>query len=199
MTLSQHASLTIIDEVPTGGTTGQVLAKASNNDYDLQWVNAGSGTGTVTSVTGLNTDNTNPATPIVKISVDGVTITGAGTPGSPLVSTGGSSFAWSEVTAASFNFVKSNGYITNNAGVVTGTLPATAAIGDNFRVGGKGAGGWKIAQNASQIIHFGIFDSATGTGGSLASTARYDALELVCITANTDFLVISCIGNIAIV
>lgn len=25
--------------VPTGGTTGQVLAKKSNNNYDTQWVN----------------------------------------------------------------------------------------------------------------------------------------------------------------
>lgn len=45
--------------------------------------------GTVTSVTGLNTDNTDPANPIVQISVDGVTITGDGTPGNPLVSAGG--------------------------------------------------------------------------------------------------------------
>lgn len=50
----------------------------------------GGGTGIVETVTGLDTDNTDPANPIVQISVDGVTITGAGTPGSPLVATGGS-------------------------------------------------------------------------------------------------------------
>lgn len=49
--------------------------------------NSGAGGGSVNSVTGLNTDNTDPANPIVKISVDGVTVTGLGTPGSPLVST----------------------------------------------------------------------------------------------------------------
>jgi hypothetical protein len=43
----------------------------------------------VDSVTGLNTDNTDPQNPIVKISVDGTTITGLGTPASPLVATGG--------------------------------------------------------------------------------------------------------------
>lgn len=41
--------------------------------------------GGVASVTGLNTDNTDPANPVVKISVDGASITGLGTPGSPLV------------------------------------------------------------------------------------------------------------------
>lgn len=39
----------------------------------------------VASVTGLDTDNTDPANPVIEISVDGTTITGLGTPGSPLV------------------------------------------------------------------------------------------------------------------
>lgn len=39
----------------------------------------------VQSVTGLDTDNTDPANPIVEISVDGASITGSGTPGDPLV------------------------------------------------------------------------------------------------------------------
>ena len=39
----------------------------------------------VQSVTGLNTDNTDPLNPIVEIAVDGVTVTGDGTPASPLV------------------------------------------------------------------------------------------------------------------
>lgn len=45
--------------------------------------------GLVQSVTGLNTDNTDPQNPIVRISVDNTTITGLGTPASPLVATGG--------------------------------------------------------------------------------------------------------------
>jgi len=43
----------------------------------------------VVSVTGLDTDNTDPSRPIVKISVDGTTITGEGTPSSPLTAIGG--------------------------------------------------------------------------------------------------------------
>lgn len=45
----------------------------------------------VESVTGLNTDNTDPQNPIVKVSVDGSTITGSGTPVDPLVVIGGGS------------------------------------------------------------------------------------------------------------
>ena len=43
----------------------------------------------VVSVTGLDTDNADPSRPIVKISVDGTTITGQGTPDDPLVAIGG--------------------------------------------------------------------------------------------------------------
>ena len=39
----------------------------------------------VQSVTGLNTDNTDPYNPISQISVDNTTITGTGTPANPLV------------------------------------------------------------------------------------------------------------------
>ena len=38
--------------MPTGGTTGQVLSKKSNTNYDLQWVNQSSGGGAVDSVNG---------------------------------------------------------------------------------------------------------------------------------------------------
>jgi hypothetical protein len=44
---------------------------------------SGSGGG-VESVTGLNTDNTDPLNPVVQISVDNVTIVGDGTPAVPL-------------------------------------------------------------------------------------------------------------------
>lgn len=42
----------------------------------------------VQSVSGLDTDNTDPLNPIINIAVDGATITGDGTPGNPLVSAG---------------------------------------------------------------------------------------------------------------
>lgn len=52
------------------------------------------GGGAVGTVTGLNTDNTDPANPVVQISVDGVTITGDGTPGDPLISAASAGAVW---------------------------------------------------------------------------------------------------------
>jgi hypothetical protein len=45
---------------------------------------SGGGSGGVQSVTGLNTQNFDPANPVVQISVDNVTIVGDGTPAVPL-------------------------------------------------------------------------------------------------------------------
>lgn len=111
---------------------------------------------------------------------------------------GGGGITWNEVTGTSQAAAVDNGYLTNNASLVTVTLPSTAAVGEVVRVAGSGAGGWRVAQNASEIIHFGNADTTTGTGGRLDSTNRYDAVELICIVANTEWVVASSMGNITI-
>ena len=50
--------------VPVGGTTGQVLRKASATNYDTEWAAAGSGSGSVTSVALASTDLTISGSPI---------------------------------------------------------------------------------------------------------------------------------------
>lgn len=114
------------------------------------------------------------------------------------VTSGG--FKWNEVIVTGpTSMAVENGYIASNAGVVSLLLPATAVFGDTVQIGGKGAGGWKITQNAGQTIHFNSSDTTTGVTGSLASTNRYNAVELVCITANTDWLVLDSSGNLTVV
>jgi len=77
-------------------------------------------------------------------------------------------------------------------------VPLTASVGDIIRITGKGAGGWKVAQNASQVIHFLDLDTLTGTGGSIASSTRRDAIDLQCVVINNEWNVIDSIGNIII-
>lgn len=107
--------------------------------------------------------------------------------------------SWTNVTGTTQAAAINNGYIANNAALVTITLPSTAAVGSIIEVAGAGAGGWKLAQNASQLINFGVLVTTTGTGGSLASVNRYDAVRIICITANTTWSVISTQGNITVV
>ncbi len=108
------------------------------------------------------------------------------------------SFSWN-VLAVNQAIVNNQGYIPDAVGLITMTLPTLIPVGTSFRVAGKGAGGWLIAQNGGQTIHFGNMDTTPGAGGSLASTNRYDAIELLCVTANTDLVVLSSIGNITVV
>jgi hypothetical protein len=129
----------------------------------------------------------------------GITATGNSGTSTLTISSSGGGLAWTEVTGTSAAMAINNGYIANNAGLVTLTLPATAPIGSIVRVGGKGTGLWSIAQNSGQTVHFGNQNTTTGVGGSLSSILRYDCVELVCITADTDWLVLSVLGNLTVV
>lgn len=97
------------------------------------------------------------------------------------------------------NMVVNNGYIPTTVGLITFTLPAVANVGSTLRIAGFGAGGWKIAQNAAQQIHLGAASTTVGVPGSLASTNRYDCIELLCILANTEWVTLSVVGNITVV
>ena len=108
---------------------------------------------------------------------------------------------WTEVTTTSQTAVVNNWYATNNVWLVTVTLPATAVFWSIIRIVGSGAGGWKLAQNASQLIVWdsgwvvGLNQTTTGVGGFILSTDRYDSIELLCIIANTTFSVIGSKGS----
>lgn len=111
---------------------------------------------------------------------------------------GGGGLTYTEVTGTTQSAAVNSGYITNNAAKVAVTLPATAAVGDAIAIVGKGAGGWRLAQNAGQTIHFGSIDTTAGATGYIESTVRYDTVLVRCITADTDFVVESVVGTLNI-
>lgn len=126
-----------------------------------------------------------------------ISITGSGSNISFSVVGGG--LTWVNVSGTTSALSINTGYIIDNGALVTLILPSTAAQGSIISIVGKGAGGWLVAQNANQKIYFGTSSTTTGVGGSLSSTNQKDNLELVCITANTEFSVIGSIGNITVV
>lgn len=111
----------------------------------------------------------------------------------------GGGLTWNEVTGTTQTAAVDNGYICNNAALVTVTLPSTCAFGKTIRIAGKGTGGWKIAQNAGQQIHFGDQSTTSGTSGYIASGYYRDAIELVCITTDTTFMVVGAVGTVDVV
>lgn len=141
-------------------TNGQLLIGSTGNDPIAANLLAGSG---------------------ISISNGSGTITIAGT---------GSGIGWIEVTSTSQTMVADNGYVANNAGLITFSLPVSAAFGTAINIIGKGAGGWTISQNSGQSIVFGTIITTVGIGGSISSTNANDSIELICTTANTIWTVL---------
>ena len=174
----------------TSGTAVSGLATA--NSATLVTSSAGVPAWTSSMTNGQLLIGSTGATPVVgtitgtsgiSVAVGAGTITLSGT---------GSGIGWNEITGASQTMAPDQGYVTNNAGLVTLTLPAVAAFGTVINIVGKGAGGWRIAQGAGQQIQVGSTASTVGAGGYVESTNRYDSIELLCTTANTTW---TCLGG----
>ena len=131
------------------------------------------------------------ASPVVATLTAGSNISIVNAAGSITISgTGLAGFSWTVVTGTSQAMLSNNGYIANNAGLVTFTLPATSAVGDEIDIIGKGAGGWKVNVGTGQTIVLGS-STTTVTTGSLASTNRHDSFYMICTVANTEWIVAS--------
>lgn len=89
-------------------------------------------------------------------------------------------------------------YYTTGGGNLAFTLPVTIPVGYTIRIAGRASTGWNIVQNAGQTIYFGTAASTTGAAGSVSSTDNNDCIELLCTVADTDFLVLSAVGNLTV-
>lgn len=100
-------------------------------------------------------------------------------------SSSGSTFDWFVITDTSEQMTANNGYISNSASLVSLALPTSSAIGAEIKIVGQGVGGWKIIQSTLQQVIIGNASSTIGSGGSIASTAQNDSIQLVCIVADS--------------
>lgn len=183
----------------TTTANGLLYSSATNTVTDLATANSATLVTNATGVPSWTSSMTNGqvligstgATPVPATitGTAGITVTNAA--GSITISGGGGGYTWTEVTGTSQAMAVNSGYISNNPALVTLTLPATAALGSTISIAGKGAGGWKIAQNAGQEIFFGSSATTIGATGYLQSTQQFDSIELLCITADTQWTVIT--------
>lgn len=199
ITLNNGANITVTGSpVSLGGAATVAVSGTTNHAIQL-----GNASGSLTSASLLTNGQiligSTGSDPVAANITAGTGISINNTAGGITISSTATGFVWNEVTGTSSSMAVANGYVANNVALVTLTLPATAAFGDVIKVAGKGAGLFKVGQNASQTIHFESSDTTTGTGGSLTSLNQYCALELLCITANTDFEVLSSVGSFTVV
>ena len=101
---------------------------------------------------------------------------------------------FTEVTGTTQTIAVGGRYIANNAGLITFTLPTTAAVGTTFEICGSGAGLYEIDYTTNQFLHLGNVTSTT-TSGAVTATHRYDSIKFVCITANLVWNAVSAVGN----
>ncbi len=139
----------------------------------------------------------NPPTAATLTAGTGISIVNAS--GSITINGTGGGLSWVTVTGTSQAISVNTGYTANNVGLVTLTLPASAAVGDTTVIVGLGTGLWRLAQNASQLVHLGSSTTTTGIGGSITATNRYDSITITCIVANTEWTTRSSMGNLTIV
>jgi hypothetical protein len=152
------------------------------------------GGGIVDSVTGLDTDFSDPANPIVNIAVDGVTITGSGTSIDPLVGTGDGIYGGNgTIPAAVIATLTDNIELASNlAGEAAFTLSNTGLLGRSKI---------KIAAGTESMSLY-----TTVAQGHIISSNDPNGLHIVSTTANTtistlagSIVDITAVGDIQIV
>ena len=189
-----------IGNIPPG-TNGQLLIGATGGPAAFSTLALSGG---LTQVQGAN--SLTLTAPPITITGSGLTVTGSPVSlgGAVTLTVTGGGITWVNVTTTTQAIAVNTGYVANNAAQVVFTLPATGALGDTFYITGNGnvgTAGWKVNQNAGQVIFFGSSTTSVGAGGSLTSTNQLDSIRAVCIVpgAATVWNVINSIGNIAVV
>ncbi len=159
-----------------GGTTGQVLSKASNTDMDFTWVTDAAG-----DITAVNV--TSP-------------ITGGGTSGSVTIgfdAKAANTLTFNAQTGTTYTLVAADAsnklVTTSNASAVTVTIPPSVfSAGEQINLQSIGVGLTSFAAGAGVTI--------TSTGATAAAPilrARYSAATVICTASNT----FTVIGDIA--
>ena len=173
--------------VAKGGTGLATLTAGS--------LQVGNGTGTMTQL-GVATNGQLPigstgADPVLATITAGTGISVTNGAGSITIASTASSYSWVDQTTTSRTLSANTAYVSTSTanGLITYTLPATAAVGDTYRIVGKSTGGWVLQAAAGQVVNVGSV--ATTTAGTVASSNAFDTVEIVCITANTAFSIIS--------
>jgi hypothetical protein len=151
-----------------GGTTGQVLSKASNTDMDFTWVTDAAG-----DITAVNV--TSP-------------ITGGGTSGAVTIgfdAKAANTLTFNAQTGTTYTLVAADAsnklVTTSNASAVTVTIPPSVfAAGEQINVQSIGVGLTSFTAGAGVTI--------TSTGATAAAPvlrARYSACTIICTASNT--------------
>jgi hypothetical protein len=132
------------------------------------------------------------------IGGDNVTISKSGA-SFTISANSGDSFVWNNITSTTQTISPDNGYVTHSATQTVFTLPSTAAFGTKFSIVYLASSAGQLLQNAGQIIIAGDTQTTIGTDGRIENINLGEVLTILCTAANTEFTVISPVGNFDVV
>ncbi len=165
----------------------------------------GNGTSAVSAATALTNGQlligATGGAPVPATLTAGAGIAISNASGAVTIAATGAGFVWNTVSGTTQALAPENGYISTGTALTTYTLPATAAVGDEYFIlsSSTNTSFSAVAQNAGQTIQIGNQKTTAGTGGSLTGTAVGDTLHLICVVANTGFQVVNMMGNFTVV
>jgi hypothetical protein len=177
-----------------GGTSGQMLTKASNTDLDYTWVTPQIGDITaITAGTGLTGGGTSGD---VSLAIDSTvaTLTGTQTLTNKTLTAPVINIAFNAQTGTTYTLVAADTdklVTLSNASAITLTVPPSVfAAGNIINIQWIGTGQVTLAQGAGVTIT----STGSGTNGNAPKLrAKYSAASIVCTASNT----FTVIGDIA--
>lgn len=169
-----------------GGTTGQILSKATNADMDFTWITNDIGDITaVTAGTGLSGGGTSGA---VTLSIDSTvtTLTGSQTLTNKTLTAPIINVSFNAQTGTTYTLVVGDidKIVTlSNASAITLTVPPSVfSTGNVINIQQIGAGQVTLAQGAGVTIT----STGSGTDGNAPKLrAKFSAASIVCTGSNT--------------
>jgi hypothetical protein len=193
---SHTLSLTGTLVVANGGTGAATLTSHG--------VLVGAGTSAVAGLTAgtngqvlLGSTGANPAFGTLTTSTGVAYTTGAG---SLAINVKSGGFAVTPVAGTSQALASQTSFIANSASLTTFTLPASSSVGDIINVVGSAlnTGGWKITYGSGQIIWGPAGSSTITTGNAATGAAAAQTASLMCVVANTTWVIYANSGTITL-
>jgi hypothetical protein len=103
------------------------------------------------------------------------------------------------VAGASQAMTSNHMYIANDSAQTTFTLPAASSVGDIIQILGSAlnTGGWIVSAVSPGKVIWGPAGSSSATGATSASAAA-QAMNIVCVVANTTWVIVNNSGTITL-
>ena len=169
------------------GTTGQVLIGATSADPAFGALGVNSGL----TAHGVLVGEGSGAIVATAVGSAGQYLVSGGAGVDPSFQTATPQLVVTPVAGATQAMTSNHIYIANDSSLTTFTLPTTSAVGDIIQITGSAlnTNGWAITYTTGQIIWGPAGSSTITTGNAASSTLPAQSMIIMCVVANTTWVI----------